>query len=305
MRRQLTALFLTLVVAAGVSGCEGRSGEARPAIHDDRPALRIVTLAPHLAELVFAVGAGGSLVGVSSYTDYPPEAAALPVVGDAFSLDQERLALLQPDLLLAWASGTPAHVVDELRGRGFRVESVRTRGLHDVATAIEHIGELTGHPQQARRAAGEFREGLRRLEAQHRDVPPISVFYQVSQQPLYTINGEHYVSDLIETCGGRNIFSDLGDLAPMVSVEAVLARNPEVMLASSDNPRDVFAGWQRWRDLAANRYDNFFFLPANEIGRATPRLIDAGRTLCRILELARQHRAAAGEELAGSPVFHL
>ncbi|HEX2138856.1 MAG TPA: cobalamin-binding protein [Woeseiaceae bacterium] len=305
MRRRLSVAILALAAAAFAAGCQDRSGEAPPSTHDGRAALRIVTLAPHLAELVFTVGAGESLVGVSSYTDYPPEAADLPVIGDSFSLDQERLELLQPDLLLAWASGTPAHVVDELRSRGFRVETIRTRGLDDVAAAMERIGELTGHGRQAQTAAAEFRQGLLRLEARHRDALPITVFYQVSQRPLYTVNGEHYVSELIETCGGRNVFADLGDLAPMISVEAVLARNPEVMLASSDNPQDVFAVWQRWPELSVNRYDTFFFLPANEIGRATPRLVRAGETLCRTLQRARVQRAAADEELAGAPAFHL
>ncbi len=304
MRHRAAAAILLLAVALSNPGCDSRSGEPRAPGHGEEPATRIVTLAPHLAELVSAVGAGDRLVGVSAYTDRPPRAAALPVVGDAFSLDQERLALLEPDLLLAWASGTPEHVLDELRGRGYRVEAVRTRGLADVAEALLRIGELTGHREQAARTAAHFRSELARLAARYRKAPPVSVFYQVSQQPLYTINGEHYVSELIETCGGQNVFADLGDLAPMVSVEAVLARNPEVMLASSDNPPDVFAVWQRWPDLAVNRYANFFFLPANEIGRPTPRLLEAGETLCRNLDQAREHRAASGTELDGAAAFH-
>ncbi|HET6629101.1 MAG TPA: helical backbone metal receptor [Woeseiaceae bacterium] len=304
MRRRAAAIPI-LAAAVLCSGCGNPSGAPRHPGGEPPSARRIVTLAPHLAELVFAVGAGDRLVGVSAYTDRPQAAAALPVVGDAFSLDQERLALLEPDLLLAWESGTPAHVVDELRGRGYRVASIRTRGLGDVAAALERIGALTGQREQASRAAAGFRAGLERLAARYGGAPPISVFYQVSQQPLYTINGEHYVSELVETCGGRNVFAEIGELAPMVSVEAVLARNPEVMLASSDSPPDAFAVWQRWPDLAANRFDNYFRLPANEIGRATPRLLKAGETLCRVLERAREHRAAAGAELESSPAFHL
>jgi iron complex transport system substrate-binding protein len=286
VRRGRLPAFLILFIAAFPGGCNSRTSE-EPRPGDARPAARIVTLAPHLAELVFAVGAGDQVVGVSSYTDYPEKAASLPAVGDAFSVDQERLAMLEPDLLLAWASGTPAHVVDELRARGFRVETVRTRGLDDVAVAIERIGELTGHQREATEVAAEYRQGLHRLAEQYRDAGTISVFYQVSRQPLYTINGEHYVSELIEICGGRNIFSDLGDLAPMVGVEAVLSRNPEVMLASDDSPEDDFDVWRRWPELAANRLGNYFFLPADEIGRPTPRLLDAGKSLCKSLERAR------------------
>lgn len=290
MRSRSRLLILALPVLAFTNAC-GRHTAEPPDQSVFGDELRIVTLAPHLAELVFAVGAGDRVVGVSSYTDHPAAAAALPVVGDAFSIDQERLALLEPDLLLAWKSGTPAHVVDELRARGFRVETIETRGLDDVAAAIEQIGRLTGRLGAARQVAGEFRAGISRLEEKYAGATPIDVFYQVSLEPLYTINGDHYVSELIETCGGANVFADLGALAPMVDVEAVLARNPEVMLASADNPRDVFDVWRRWPELAVNRYDNYFFLPAGSIGRPTPRLVAAGETLCAVLDRARERRA--------------
>lgn len=290
MRAGLRRAFLITCVLALAGACVRSASEAPDEVPPGRE-LRVVTLAPHLAELVFAVGAGDTLVGVSSYTDYPPEAAALPVVGDAFSVDQERLTMLRPDLLLAWGGGMPGHVIEELAARGFRVEAIETRGLEDVATAIGRVGELTGHAREARQVAEAFRAGLRRLAGAYRNAPSIDVFYQVSRDPLYTVNGEHYVSELIETCGGRNVFGDLGRLAPMVDVEAVLARNPEVMLAGADNPPDAFDVWRRWPALAANRYDNYFRLPSDEIGRATPRLLEAGAALCAVLDEARSRRA--------------
>lgn len=267
------------------------------AVHADAAGddLRIVTLAPHLAELVHAVGAGDLLVGVSSWTDFPPEAAALPVVGDAFAVDQERLALLEPDLLLAWESGTAASIVDRLAARGFRVETVKTRGLDDVAQALERLGQLTGHADGGRRAAADFRDGVARLARRHAAGATIRVFYQISRSPLYTVNGAHFVSELIGICGGQNVFADLDELAPLVDVEAVLVRDPEVMLASADSGSDAFDVWQRWPELAANRYDNHFLLPASEIGRATPRLLDAGETLCQALDRARFNRAGAAD----------
>jgi iron complex transport system substrate-binding protein len=252
---------------------------------------RVVTLAPNLTELVFAAGAGGALVGVSAYSDYPAAAGALPEVGDAFAVDREELATLEPDLLLAWESGTPAHVVDELRRGGYRVETIRTRSLEDVAGALRRIGELTGHTDTAERAADSYTDALAAIGKEYSNRKPIRVFYQVSARPLYTVNGEHYVSELIRLCGGRNIFADLGDLAPAVDVEAVVARDPEVMLASTDAGTDAFAQWARWPALAANRYDNDFLMPADEIGRATPRLVAAARALCEALDTARAHRA--------------
>lgn len=287
-RLNLLLAFGAIIVACQPAPVDDEPGAAGNAASTE---LRIVSLAPHLAELVYAVGAGDLLVGVTAYTDYPESAAALPQVGDAFAIDQEQLAVLKPDVVLAWQSGTPAHVVDELRKRGYRVETIETRGLDDVAVALERLGRLTGHEPGAAAAAAAFRGGLRELEERYGESQTITVFYQVSGRPLYTINGEHYVSELISLCGGRNIFADLGSLAPLVDVEAVLARDPEVMLGSDDSGSDAFDVWRRWPDLAANRYRNYFLLPANEIGRATPRLLHAGRELCEVLQAAREHRA--------------
>jgi iron complex transport system substrate-binding protein len=253
-------------------------------------------LSPHLAELVFAVGAGDLLIGVSAYTDYPAAAASLPVIGDAFNLDQEQLAVLEPNLLLAWDTGTPVHVVDELRARGYRVEFISTTGLHDVAAALTQIGALTGRSATASAAATNYEDSLAQLAEQQRDRSPVRVFYQVDARPLYTINGDHYLSQLIEICGGINIFSDLSGLAPLISVESVLERNPEIMLASSDAAPGAFDEWQRWSDMTAIRYDNTFFMPANEIGRATPRLLIGARAVCNALDEGREKIVRTGDD---------
>lgn len=255
---------------------------------------RVVTLAPNLAELVYAAGAGKTLVGVSAYSDYPPAVRALPQVGDAFLVDREQLALLGPDLVLAWQSGTPEHVVGELRAAGFRVETIRTRSLDDVAAALRRIGALTGFADVAAAAAAAYSADLERLRDRHAGADGIRVFYQVSARPLYTIGGPHYVSELIGLCGGRNVFADLEAPAPTVDVEAVVERDPEVLLASTDAGLDAFDEWRRWPAMAANRYDNRFLMPADEIGRATPRLVTAGKAVCEALDEARVRRAAGG-----------
>ena len=254
---------------------------------------RVVSFAPHLSEMMYAIGAGDRLVGVSSWSDYPREVLELPEVGDAFTVDQEQLSLLAPDLLLVWESGMPAHTVDELRSRGYRVESIRTRSLADVGTAMIRLGELTGRLATAEVAAGEFTDALAQLSEQYRDAEPINVFFQISDRPLYTINHEHFISEIIRLCGGRNVFDDLDEMAPSVSVEAVLDRDPEVMLAGTNMGDDAFDEWARWPSLAANRYGNQFLLPDETIGRPIPRLVMAARSLCIALDQARRNRTAA------------
>jgi len=290
VKRLLAALAAAVMAIAFLAACEKSASPTGSPAASDRNALRVVTLAPNLAELMFAADAGDQLVGVSAYTDFPPAAAKLPVIGDAFAIDQEQLLLLKPDVLLAWDEGTPRHMLDQLRDAGFRVEVIGTSGLEDVAEALERIGDLTGNPQQAKQAAQHYRQQIAALREHYEDTDTVSVFYQISSRPLFTVNGSHYISELLELCGGQNIFSDLNELAPMVDVEAVLSRNPEVMLAAKDATEDAFDDWNNWPGMAANRYGNRFFMPAAEIGRATPRLVAAGEAVCEALKIARDNR---------------
>ena len=285
----MTRILVCAAAIAVLVACSEKS----VAPESPRGAQRIVSLAPNLTELVHTVGAGDQLVGVSAWSDYPRSVLKLPVVGDAFAIDQEQLALLAPDLLLVWESGTPAHVVDELKSRGYNVVTVRTRSVDDVALALLQLGELTGHAGKAEIAAADFRREIAALRERHRDMERISVFYQVAARPLYTVNGEHYLSELIELCGGTNVFEDLSSLAPTVDVEAVVDRDPEVMLASTDAGDDAFVEWQRWPELRANRLGNQFLLPGDEIGRATTRLTVAGQAMCVALDQARRNRESA------------
>lgn len=296
MTRFIPRFLLCLLAIGCFAACSERGDTTRivPG-SDSTERYRIVTLSPHLAELVFAVGAGEQLVGVSAYTDFPEQAAELPKIGDAFALDHERLTMLAPDILLAWQSGTPAHVIDELRERGHRVETIRTENVADISSALLRVGEITGTSQEAGHVAARFSGKMQAIADRYADAESISVFYQVSKRPLFTINNEHYVSDLITICGGRNVFADLQHLAPTISVESVLDRNPEVLLASSDAGTDAFVDWDRWPNLAANQTANRYILPADEIARATPRLIIAAIALCEALDRAREKRSALHE----------
>ena len=284
---RLRRAFLAALLLTSIAACSETQPTAEPS---PGTYSRIVTLAPNLTELVYWAGAGERLVGVSAYSNHPPAALDLPVVGDAFMIDQEQLAVLEPDLLLVWEGGTPAHVVDELRARGYRVEAMRTNSVADVARAIVRIGELTSHAETANHTASMFEQRLAEIGAAHRDRPDITVFYQVSARPLYTVNGGHFVSEIIELCGGSNVFADLGELAPTIEVEAVVERDPEVFLAGSDAGPDAFSEWRRWPQIAANRYGNHFILPGDVVSRATPRLLDGAAAVCEVLEEARQRR---------------
>lgn len=254
------------------------------------PAERIVSLAPHLTELAYSAGAGDRLAGADAYSDFPPAARRLPRVGDAFQVDYERLLALRPDLVLVWDTGTPETVIERLAGLHLRVERVRTSRLEDVAGAMLRIGELAGTSARARQAAEEYSRELAALRAQHDGRRPLRVFYQISEKPLYTVNGSHLISQMIALCGGQNVFDDLDQLAPAVSLEAVLARDPEAIITADGAQGDPLSVWRRWPHLRAVERGNLYTVHADQVARATPRLIDGVRELCAVIDDARRKR---------------
>lgn len=253
------------------------------------PAEKIVSLAPHVTELLFAAGAGEKLVGVAAYSDYPPQAKALPRVGGYDKIDMERILLLQPDLIVAWASGSSPRQIDQLKQMGYTVFLSEPRALEAIPDALEKLGELAGTESAAKRAASAFRRRYRALKIRYQNRFALRVFYEIWNQPLQTINGDHIISKIIALCGGKNIFAELGALAPVVSLEAVLLRDPEVIVTggmAAERP-EWLDKWKKWEDLTAVKRHNLFFIPPELLQRPTPRILDGMEMLCQHLERAR------------------
>ena len=259
----------------------------------ERPAQRIVSLAPHITELLFAAGAGAQVVGVVAYSDFPPEATTLPQVGGYSKVDLEAVASLRPDLVVAWSSGNRNAHLDRLRALGIQVFLNEPRSLDDVARSLEQFGELAGSTEVAGAAAQRFRTRHASLSARYRERAPVRTFYQIWDRPLMTINDEHLIADVIRLCGGRNVFGTLGPLSPTIGVEAVLAANPEAIVASGmgEARPQWLDQWKRWPDLAANAHGNLFFIAPNIIQRHTPRILDGASQLSEQLESVRVKRA--------------
>ncbi len=259
------------------------------------PAHRIVSLAPNITELLYSAGAGSAVVGTVEYSNYPEAAKSIPRVGGGAGLDIEAIVALQPDLIVAWRTGNPAWQVQRLRQLGFPVFVTEPRRVDDVAGLLERLGKLTGTETVAAKAAGTFRRHEAQLRARFSGRPAVSVFYQILDSSLLTVNGRHFISHVIRLCGGRNIFADLPELTPRVDVESVLAKNPEVILASGYEPlwpewRDR---WRAWRSLAAVKHDNLFLIPADLIDRQTPRVLQGAEQVCAAIERARTGRSVS------------
>ncbi|TLF48745.1 cobalamin-binding protein [Halomonas urmiana] len=258
----------------------------------DAPARRIVALSPGVTELLYAAGAGERVVGAVSFSDYPAEAARLPRVGSYDRLDLEALLALEPDLVVAWAGGNPREQVDRLPRLGLPVFFSDAGDFAAIASSLERFGALAGTETVADEAARALREGVTALREQHAEAAPIPVFYQVWEQPLMTVNGEHWISQALALCGGENLFAEEAPLVPRIGVEAVLARDPEAIITGGMGEPD--SSWlEAWRDfpeMTAVRRDNLFFIDPDLVQRATPRLLEGTRALCDRLESARERR---------------
>lgn len=254
------------------------------------PAQRIVSLAPHATELIFAAGAGDAVVGVAEFSNYPPEAASLQLIGNSSNLNLESIVGLQPDLIIAWKSGNTGGQVEQLARMGLPVFFSEPRRLVDIPANIERIGQLAGTQDTANRTAKQFRDDLRKLQQTYAERTPVKVFYEIWPQPLMTVNGEHLISQIIELCGGVNIFHALPTLAPVVNFESVLTANPEVIIsASSAEPKaDWYRKWLHWTQISAVKNRQFYYIEPDTIQRQSPRILNGARQLCKHLEQQRQ-----------------
>ena len=249
---------------------------------------RIVSLAPHLTELVYAAGAGDLLVGVVEYSVYPEAARSLPRIGDAWRVDMERLLALSPDVVLTWPSGTPDDIIQRLEALKLTHREIATYRLADVPAALRTIGAIAGTTATAETAAARFDAEIAELRRTYAASRPVRVFIQLDDQPVYTVNGRHIISEVVELCGGRNVFAHLPQLAPPVSIEAVIAADPEVIVSTDDTIADPLAMWRRWTGVRAVRAGAVYSLPSDTMARATPRLVAGTRATCAALDAARR-----------------
>ena len=255
-----------------------------------KPAERIVSLAPHISEIFFALGAGGQLVGVDEYSDYPAEAGAVTRVSNYAGANYEQIVALRSDLVVGWQSGNGEKMVAPLRALGIPVVMVEARRLDDIPATVEQLAALAGRETAGAALAGELRERLVALRARYAGAAPVRFFYQIWNDPLITYNGEHLISSALAECGGINIFSAAAPLVPYVSAEAVLVANPEVMISAGSSPDDnaSLAAWRRWSTLAAVAGGHLYGISADLTARHGPRFIDGVEKLCELLDRARR-----------------
>jgi iron complex transport system substrate-binding protein len=255
-----------------------------------KPAQRVISLAPHVTEMLFAAGGGSHVVGVVAYSDFPEEAKKIPQIGSNREVDLERIMALKPDLIVVWRHGSSERQIEMVRKLGVPMFHSEPQTLEAIADSVAKLGQLMGTENAAAPVAADLHRQLAGLRSRYANRPTVRAFYQVWDKPLYTLNGKHIVSDALRLCGGENIFAKLAVTAPVVSVEGVLQENPEAIFATAEKNYGGVSMWKPYGTLLAVHNDNLFTIDGNLLNRAGPRMIPGAAVLCEKLELARQHR---------------
>ena len=254
-----------------------------------QPAQRVVSLAPHMTENLFAIGAGAQVVGVSSYSDFPEQAQGLPKVGDANQVNLEAIIALRPDVVVAWDFGGAMTYAQRLAEFGIPVWTDTPETLSSIGDSLRALGQITGHEALANQQADALARSLAGLSEEYRTKAPVKVFFEIWSKPLMTANHQQIVSQLIDLCGGENVFADLKDVAPQISQEAVINAAPDVILMEDTQLVSSTARWQPWKVIPAVQNGHIYGLNADVIHRPTPRILEGAEAMCRQLDRVRQN----------------
>ena len=290
MKTSTTLIFLAALAAAQAQAAVTVKDDDGNFVTLQKPAQRVISLAPHVTEMLFAAGGGSHVVGVVAYSDFPEAAKKIPQIGSNREVDLERIMALKPDLIVVWRHGSSERQIDMVRKLGVPLFHSEPQGLDDIPEGVARLGQLMGTEKTANPAADALRQQLSSLRGRYANRPLVRAFYQVWDKPLYTLSGKHIITDALRLCGGENVFARLQVTAPIVSVEGVLQENPEAIFATAEKNYGGVSMWKPYGTLLAVRNDNLFTVDGNLLNRSGPRMIQGAAMLCEKLELARQHR---------------
>tara|TARA_B110000046_G_scaffold185791_2_gene229369 strand:- start:14711 stop:15628 length:918 start_codon:yes stop_codon:yes gene_type:complete len=253
------------------------------------PAQRIISLAPNLTEVLFFVGAGEQIVGADEYSNYPEAAKDIIRVNNHAAANYELILSLKPDLVVAWESGNGEQIIGRIRELGLPIFVLETRKMDIIPDLFSRLGRLTGHDETAKKRAENFTQRLDGLRKTYSNQPIVRAFYQIWNDPFITLNGEHLVSDVIELCGGVNVFGEAIPLVPYVNIEAIMAADPEVIIASgsSDNNEQWRDSWKDWQGISAVTSGNIYLIPPDLMQRHSSRILEGAEYMCEFLQRAR------------------
>jgi iron complex transport system substrate-binding protein len=301
--KNLTGLLSLLIFLALPFNQAWSSSEETNVLHsktqksphpESTPAQRIISLAPHITEMLFSAGAGDKIIGVVNYSDFPRAALKLPVIGSYNAINIERIIQLNPDLIIGWKSANRLQDIQRLKELGFKVVQSHVTTLDDIPNEIELFGQLAGTQTHAVKIANGLRHKLTEIRHRYQEKQPISSFYEIWNQPIITMNGTQFISQALNTCGANNVYSDLTSLSAEVSLESVFERNPQVFFLGGQQAfqQDWLSFWQKYPSLQAVEHQQIYLLDNDLYQRPTARLINALPQLCTDVATARQYYQA-------------
>ena len=289
-RKVCKAAALATVLAAPLAGAVTVRDDGGNTVTLDKPAMRVISMSPHVTETLFAAGGGGRIVGAVNYSDYPEAAKSIPRIGSNREIDLERVISMKPDLIVAWMHNNSERQIEMVRQLGVPVYLSDPQTLDSIPDNVVRLGQLMGLEATANAAASELRKQLAALRTRYAGRTTVRSFYQVWDKPLYTLSGKHIITDALRLCGGENIFDKLTVTAPIVSIESVLQADPEAVFGTAEKNYGGVKLWETYTTLTATRNGNLFTVDGNLLNRAGPRMIAGTAVLCEKLELARRHR---------------
>ena len=257
---------------------------------------RIIALAPHIVESLYAIGAGEQIIGTTAHADYPKAAEDILRVGNYARLQIEKIIQLKPDVIIAWKTGNPTDDLARLEKYQLKVIYSHPQTLEDVANELIMLGKITGREAAANALAEQYLTKLHKIKHTYANQSKISVFYELWSRPLRTVANKAWPQQQIELCGASNPFANATDDYPSIGLEQVLVTLPQVVvqpsLHSADSPNGL--NWAQWQHIPAVK-NNFIFHPnADKAHRMTTRMLDEVMILCEQIDVARKFYQGQG-----------
>lgn len=255
----------------------------------DKP-LRIVALAPHIVENLYAIGAGDLIVGTLDYADYPQEATKIERIGGYNGISIEKLLMLKPDMVIAWKNGNQAEDLAKIKRLGIELYLSDPRFIEGVASEILKLGQITGHIEQSKKVAETFTAKLNAIKVTQKDKTTLTGFYQLWPEPMMTVSKNTWINQLIETCQVTNVFANSDTDYPQISIENVIVTKPQVIIIPDEKSKRVMptVNWQQWPEIPAVKYEQFISVNADLLHRFTPRMLDGLAQMCDKVDISRE-----------------
>jgi iron complex transport system substrate-binding protein len=278
----LGSVLVCLLVAGDCYGAITVEDDLMNKVELEEPAQRIISLAPHLTEILFSLEVGDLIEGTSRFSDYPDAAREIPVVGDAFTVSVEAVVELQPDIIFAWSTGGANRSLERLKRLGYPIYMNEARTLKDIGRTVQAMAKLVGRSGKGEELQKQSDEKIASLREMYKSRETVSVFFQISDQNLYSINGEHLISQGIDVCNGKNIFSDSKISVPLVSKESVLALDPDFIVISKPEDGSESVWKEQWGQYEGFD-DKLRWIDPGLISRPSLRMLDGIERLCELI----------------------